>query len=147
MNDSQLFQCHANILCMVCGCVRDVDGGGSKLWMLEDNEDNQREDCSRKRTNSLFSFLHLRHISCCCCWAGEQCNCNCIVLPLVIFYWLLLALLLVQLNSLYSSTWNHTFMLCITVNPDSNANGWVISLLFHLAWCKHWVWTSPPIYW
>ena len=49
-----------------------VDGGGSKLWMLEDNEDNQREDCSRKRTNSLFSFLHLRHISCCCCWAGNQ---------------------------------------------------------------------------
>ena len=57
-----------------------VDGGGSKLWMLEDNEDNQREDCSRKRTNSLFSFLHLRHISCCCCWVGEQCNCI-IVLP------------------------------------------------------------------
>ena len=52
-----------------------VDGGGSKLWMLEDNEDNQREDCSRKRTNSLFSFLHLRHISCCCCWTGDQCNC------------------------------------------------------------------------
>ena len=111
-----------------------VDGGGSKLWMLEDNEDNQREDCSRKRTNSLFSFLHLRHISCCCCWAGEQCNCitSC-NLPLV-------APCLVQINSLHS--FHVDPHICVVQNSESRFQ-WLshqfTTVSPCLAWCKHWV--------
>ena len=55
---------------------------------------------------------------------------NATVLPLVIYFWLLLALF--KLIHFIPSMWIHTFVLCITVNPYSN--GWVISLLFHLAW-------------